>query len=78
MKTATATELQNNFAEFLSMVQKGEEIIIVKNGSEIARIVPNYNKGDIFLTDSLVGVLKGDYDEKDAAKERMQKYESFN
>ena len=77
MTTATATEVQNNFGRFLKMVQEGQEIVIVKNGSEVARLI---SKGQTvsFLSDSLVGVLSSDVDEKKARAERMASYESVD
>ena len=77
MTTATATEVQNNFRKYLQMVQAGGEIIVMKNGKEVARLV-SHEKSVSFLTDSLLGVLKGDYDEKEAKAERMLKYEGTN
>ena len=77
MTTATATEVQNNFGKYLQMVQAGGEIIVMKNGKEVARLV-SHEKSVSFLTDSLLGVLKGDYDEKEAKTERMMKYEGTN
>ncbi len=77
MITATATEVQNNFGKYLQMVQAGGEIIVMKNGKEVARLV-SHEKSVSFLTDSLLGVLKGDYDEKEAKTERMLKYEGTN
>lgn len=75
MTIATATEVQNNFGKYLSMVQDVGEIIVLKNGKEVARLV-SHSKSMSFLTDSLVGVLKGDYDDKAVRSERMAKYES--
>lgn len=77
MITATATEVQNNFGKYLKIVQDGGEIIVLKNGKEVARLV-SYSKSISFLTDSLVGVLKGDYDDKEVRSERMTKYESVD
>lgn len=77
MTMATATEIQNNFGKYLNMVQTEGEIIIMKNGKEVARLV-SYDKSVSFLTDSLIGVLKGDYSEKEVRMERMQKYESID
>lgn len=77
MTTATATEVQNNFGKYLQMVQAGGEIIVMKNGKEVARLV-SHEKSVSFLTDSLLGVLKGDYDDKEANSERMLKYEGTN
>ncbi|MCI8892843.1 MAG: type II toxin-antitoxin system prevent-host-death family antitoxin [Eubacterium sp.] len=75
MMTATATEVQNNFGKYLQMAQAGGEVLVVKNGKEVARLV-SYEKSVSFLTDSLTGVLKGDYDEKQVRMERMGRYES--
>lgn len=77
MTTATATEVQNNFGRYLQMVQNGGEIIVTKNGKEVARLV-SYEKNVSFLTDSLLGVLKHNYDEKEEREERMLKYEGTN
>lgn len=75
MMTATATEIQNNFGRYLHMVQEGEEIVVMKNGKEVARLV-SHEKSISFLTDSLIGVLKGNYDDKEIRLERAGKYES--
>ena len=75
MTTATATEVQNNFGKYLNMVQTGGEVIVMKNGKEVARLV-SHDKSVSFLTDSLTGVLKNDYNEKESRMERMKKYES--
>ena len=77
MTTATATEVQNNFGKFLRMVQEGHEIVIMKNGSEVARMISK-DKTVSFLSDSLVGVLSSDIDEKSVRAERMAKYEDTN
>lgn len=74
MTIATATEVQNNFGRYLKLVQEGGEIIILKNGVEVARLISK-DKSVSFLSDSLVGVLSGDVDEKAAKAERMTKYE---
>ena len=75
MTTATATEVQNNFGKYLSMVQKGDEVIVLKNGKEAARLI-SYERSVSFLTDSLIGVLSGNCDDKEIRTERMKKYES--
>ena len=74
MMTVTATDVQNNFGKYLQLVQTGEEIIILRNGKEMARLI-SHDKSVSFLTDSLAGVLKHDYDEKAMRAERMAKYE---
>lgn len=75
MTTATATEVQNNFGKYLRLAQTCGEVIVMKNGKEVARLV-SHDKSVSFLTDSLLGVIKGDYDDKAIQRERMMKYES--
>ena len=77
MITVTATEIQNNFGKYLSMVQRGDEVIVLKNGKKVARLISN-ERSISFHTDSLVGVLSGNYDDKELRTERMKKYESAN
>ena len=74
MTTVTATEIQNNFGKFLKMVQEGHEIVILKNGSEVARLISKKQTVS-FLSDSLVGVLSSDADEKKAREERAARHE---
>lgn len=54
-----------------------EDVIIMKSGKEIARLI-SYNKGVSFLSDSLVGMLKNDYDDKTMKEEKLKKYENFD
>ena len=75
MIIATTTEVQNNFGKYLNLVQTGDEVIVLKNGKEIARLI-SYQKGVSFLTDSLVGVLSNDYDDKKMNAERIKRNES--
>ena len=77
MLTATATEIQNNFGKYLQAVQSGNEIIIIKNGNEVARLISK-DSAVSFLSDALTGVLKKDYDEKRVREERLAKYESID
>ena len=74
MITATATDVQNNFGHFL---QSGDEIIILKNGKEVARLI-SHESSISFLTDSLTGVLKSDYDDKAIRAERIEAHESID
>ena len=46
LTTATATQMQNNFGKYLTLVMKGQEVIMTKNGKEIGRLVP---KTPLFL-----------------------------
>ena len=59
--TATATEMQNNFGRYLNLVMEGKEVIVTKNGKEVGRFIPK-DAAVSYLTDSLTGILKGDYD----------------
>lgn len=74
--TATATEMQNNFGRYLNMVMNGNEVIVTKNGKEIGRLIPK-DTAVSYLTDSLTGILKGNYDLKQEREERLrEKYET--
>ena len=77
MTTATATEIQNNFGKYLNIVQTGGEVIILKNGKEVARLI-SHDKSISFLTDSLIGVLSGDYNDKAIRSEKLMKYEGID
>ena len=68
--TATATEMKNNFGKYLNIIMEGNEIIITKNGKEVARFIP-VEASVSYLTDSLTGILKGKQDAKSARKERL-------
>lgn len=69
--TATATEMQNNFGKYLSLVMSGQEVIVTKNGREVGRFVPK-DSAVSYLTDLLTGILKEDYD-LDAVKAESMK-----
>ena len=74
--TATATEMQNNFGKYLSLVMAGQEIIVTKNGREVGRFIPK-DAAVSYLTDSLTGILKGNYDIDQAKEESLrEKYEA--
>lgn len=73
--TATATEMQNNFGKYLNMVINGSEVIVTKNGKEIGRFIPK-DTAVSYLTDSLAGILKENYDADKEREERLkEKYE---
>ena len=75
---ATATEMQNNFGRYLNLVMSGQEIIVTKNGREVGRFIPR-DAAVSYLTDSLTGILKGDYDLEEAKAERLkEKYGSVD
>lgn len=72
--TATATEMQNNFGKYLNLVMTGQQIVVTKNGREIGRFVPK-DAAVSYLTDTLTGILKGNYDLDEEKTERLnEKY----
>ena len=75
MITVTATEFQNNFGKYLQCVQNGDEIIILRNGKEVARLI-SHEISVSFLSDSLCGVLNDNVCGFDTIIERVKKYES--
>lgn len=75
MLTVTATDIQNNFGKYLEAAQNGNEVIILKNGHEVARLISK-EESVRFLTDALTGILKSDYDENALHAERLEKYET--
>lgn len=72
MITANATEMQNNFGRYLNLVMSGQEVIVTKNGREVGRFIPK-DAAVSYLTDSLIGILKEDYDLDEVKAERLTK-----
>lgn len=77
MTTASATEVQNNFGKYLQFAMDSGEVIILKNGKEVARLISK-EKTVSFLTDSLRGVLHHDYDDKAIREERIMQHEGLH
>lgn len=77
MNTVTATEIKNNFGKYLQEAIDGNEIIIIKNGKEVARLISK-DKTISYLSDSLLGILKNDISEEDINEERILKHEGIN
>ena len=76
--TATSTEMQNNFGKYLNLVMSGQEIIVTKNGREVGRFIPK-DAAISYLTDSLTGIIKGNYDLDEMKSERLkEKYGSVD
>ena len=75
ISTATATEMQNNFGKYLSLVMARQEVIVTRNGKEVGRFIPK-DAAVSYLTDSLTGLLKKDVELNGAKTERLkEKYE---
>ena len=74
ISTATATEMQNNFGKYLSLVMAGQAIV-TRNGKEVGRFIPK-DAAVSYLTDSLTGILKEDaYLDEVKAERLKEKYE---
>ena len=74
MATATATELQSNFGRYLNFVMEGNQVILTKNGNEVARLIPR-ETSVLSITDSLTGILEQNMDpENEREKELLRKY----
>ena len=75
ISTATATEMQNNFGKYLSLVMAGQEVIVTRNGKEVGRFIPK-DAAVSSLNDSLTGILKEDaYLDEVKAERLKEKYE---
>ena len=75
ISTATATEMQNNFGKYLSLVMAGQEGIVTRNGKEGGRFIPKDAAG-FYLSDFLTGIFKKDAELDEAKTERLkEKYE---
>ena len=72
-ETATATEMQNNFGRYLNLVMSGQEIIVTKNGREVGRFIPK-EAAVSYLTDSLTGILKEDYEHMEEDMHKLEHY----
>ena len=59
----TAIEMKNDFDKYLDMVIRGNEVIVTENGKELGRFIPK-SRSISYLTDSLTGIIKGEYDLK--------------
>ena len=74
MKMATATDVQNNFGKYLQYAMENGEVVILRNGKRVARIISEEATVG-YLTDSLRGVLKGQYSDDDVRAARTEKYD---
>ena len=74
--TATSTEMQNNFGKYLNLVMSGQEIIVTKNGREVGRFIPK-DAAISYLTDSLTGILKDEYNLDEEKSERLKEKYGF-
>jgi len=64
-----SSDFQNNVGKYLDLAE-GQEIVITRNGSPVARLV-GMNKTISFLSDRLVGLIPPDKDEDAEKEERL-------
>ena len=65
-------------SEYLNLVMSGNEVIVTKNGREVGRFIPK-DTAISYLTDSLTGILKEEYDLDEVKTERLtEKYGSID
>lgn len=74
MKMATATDVQNNFGKYLQYAMEQGEVVILRNGKRVARIVSEEATVG-YLTDSLRGVLRQQYGDEDVKAARTARYD---
>ena len=73
MRMVTATDVQNNFGKYLQIAMDHGEVVIMRNGKRVARLISEEATVG-YLTDSLRGVLKQQYTDEDVAAARTAKY----
>ena len=74
MKMVTATDVQNNFGKYLQYAMEQGEVVILRNGKRVARIISEEATVG-YLTDSLRGVLRQNYSDADVKAARTEKYD---
>ena len=74
MKMVTATDVQNNFGKYLQYAIEQGEVVILRNGKRVARIISE-EAAVGYLTDSLRGVLKLQYGDDDVKAAKTEKYD---
>ena len=66
-----STDIQNNFGKYLE-IASGQEVIITKNGSPVARLL-GMKDTISFLADRLVGIVPCDINEDEDKSERLSR-----
>lgn len=67
-------EFIKNSKKYLKIAERREDIYVLRNGEAIAILLSTKREKES-IVDSLVGVLKEDYDDK---KTRLEKYENLD
>ena len=76
VEIATTDELRDNLDKYLQMVDDGNEVILIRNGRNLGRILPKTSGESI--VNSLIGFLKSDADSnEDLDDEHDERHEYF-
>ena len=76
VEVATVDELRENLDKYLQMVDDGSEVLLLKNGRNLGRILPKTSGESI--VNSLIGFLKSGSDSNsDLDNERDERHEYF-
>ena len=76
VEVATVDELRDNLDKYLQMVDDGSEVLLLKNGRNLGRILPKTSGESI--VNSLIGFLKSGADSNsDLDNERDERHEYF-
>ena len=68
----SSTEIQNNFGRYLE-IASGEEVIITKNGTAVARLI-GIRLQEKSLSERLRGIVPSDIDDEAMKDERMSRH----
>jgi antitoxin (DNA-binding transcriptional repressor) of toxin-antitoxin stability system len=62
MKTATVSDLRNDFPRLSKWLEKGETIQLLKRGKPFARVVPEPKPGSLLGSGRGTAVIHGEFD----------------
>jgi len=68
----SSTDVQNNFGKYLE-IASGQEIVITKNGTAVARLI-GIGRKEKSMAERLRGIIPADADEKAIKDERMARH----
>ncbi len=69
--TAAVDEIEKDFDRYLDSVIAGGEVIVLKDGKEVGRIVPAVSD-DAPITESLTGILKENAERDEARSQALK------
>lgn len=71
IEVADVNEFKKDFDKYIEIMEDGNTFLVTKGGRQIGRFVP-YSVGTP-ITDSLTGILKGNYDLEQVKDEYFKK-----